>query len=80
MDAKKHSGVVGLFGETFVVAGLLPPSAGRELNDLLQARIKADYDLSATFTVDLVAEHVRKAEEFVSQAERLLREEGWLSD
>jgi uncharacterized protein (UPF0332 family) len=79
-DAKKHSGVVGLFGETFVVPGLLPAETGRDLHELMRGRIQADYDPKASLTADLLAAYLAQAEDFVSQAERLLREEGWLSE
>ncbi len=80
LDVKKHSGAASLVGQAFVTGGLLPPEAGRALQKLLAARIEADYDPTASFTADIVAGRIEMADGFISQAERLLREEGWLSD
>jgi uncharacterized protein (UPF0332 family) len=80
LDVKKHKDIVSLVGETFGVPGLLPREATRDLHRLLEARMKADYDLSASFTAEGVSAYLAQAQNFVSQAERLLHEEGWLSE
>lgn len=64
-SSKKHGTVVGMFGQHFVKDGPLPKELGRMLNEALQLRTGADYDV-------MWLEH-EEVVRVVSNAERFVR-------
>ena len=80
LDAKKHKGVAALMNEHFGASELLPREAMRDLRKLLAARMDSDYEAAPALSAEAVSAYLSQAEAFVAEAERLLREEGWLSE
>ena len=74
LEAKTHAGTHALFGEHFVRTGLLDRVHGRSLNQLLQLREGADYEVGRTITMEDGLDSVDRAVAFVEAVEALLAE------
>lgn len=69
-DPTSHGGVISLFGSEVITAGDAPRHYGRFLNDLAEARKRADYGRG---DVDEdIPELLADTREFVDHAERLV--------
>jgi uncharacterized protein (UPF0332 family) len=69
----KHAGVLAAFGRLFVKTGRLSAELHRYLIDAFEARQEGDYAPSPAITRQSAAEHVARAEAFLSAAEALLK-------
>jgi uncharacterized protein (UPF0332 family) len=70
---RKHSAVHAAFGEQFAKAGLLEPKYHRWLLDAFDRRIVSDYDTTGEISPHEVRETIKRAREFLTQANRFLR-------
>ena len=62
--AKTHSGVWGLFAETFVTDGSFDAKLYREARSAEEHRLSGDYE-AATFSTDLAAAQIDAASRFI---------------
>ena len=69
---RKHSAVHAEFGRVFVVTGRIDRRFHRWLIEASVARIADDYGEQSPFTADEIAVLIRQAEEFLSEARRML--------
>lgn len=65
MDARRHSGVIGLFNLHFVKAGVLPRESGRILKNIQDLRRAGDYDDFYLVSKEEAVEAVEKAGRFI---------------
>jgi uncharacterized protein (UPF0332 family) len=72
-DPHKHEGVVSLYGERVVRLGLSDSHYGTILRKAKQLREDADYEDLFRATKEQVEDAIRNAEDFVNQAEKVLR-------
>jgi len=68
----KHSGVISIFDQQFVLTGKLERRYSRMLHRLFEARQKADYKELVELSAEDSAEAVTQAQEFVSAVRGLL--------
>lgn len=68
----KHSGVIAVFGQRFAKTGRVPQEFHRYLIEGEASRNVGDYDTGRGLTKEDAAEQIRRAEEFVKLAERLI--------
>jgi uncharacterized protein (UPF0332 family) len=68
----KHSGVIAAFGQRFAKTGRVPQEFHRYLIEGEAARNVGDYDTGPGLSEKDAAEQIRRAEEFVKLAERLI--------
>ena len=71
-----HGGTVQMFGQHYVMTGLVAPEQGHRLNVHLELRNKARYDFHARITQDDASASVSLAKEFIAFLEAQLRERG----
>ncbi len=69
----KHSGVISIFDQQFILTGKLERRYSRILHRLFEARQKADYREFAELTPDEAKDAVAQAQEFVTAARTLLQ-------
>lgn len=70
LEPSTHKGTISLFGEEFVLDGLVSRERGRFLNRLRDYREQADYG-HEPISVDL-AEYLERSEAFVGEMDRLI--------
>lgn len=70
--AAKHSGIIALFDEHFVKAGLLPREMSKWLHKAFDLRQIGDYRELASLTEDQAKEVLQWAGDFVKQANSFL--------
>ena len=68
----KHSGVIAAFGQRFAKTGRVPQEFHRYLIEGEAPRNVGDYDTGPGLSEKDAAEQIRRAEEFVKLAERLI--------
>lgn len=73
---RKHAGVHAAFGEHFAKTGLMDPKYHRWLLDAFDDRLRADYDIDASFDADSVTRRIEQAREFLAVVRRHLGEAG----
>ncbi len=76
LATKTHSGLVHVFGQTFVQGGRVSAEAGKALREAFRARQLADYAEEEVFGREDAARYVEQARRFVAEVERLLGEDG----
>jgi len=69
-----HGGTVQMFGQHYVMTGLVAPEQGHRLNAHLELRNKARYDFHARITQDDARDTLTLAKEFIAFLEAQLRE------
>lgn len=72
LRASSHKGVISLFGEHFVKAGVLEGHMGRTLNYAYDTRIVGDYGVSASVAQDEAEELLDAAGDFVGKVKGYL--------
>ena len=72
LTLSKHSGVIAAFGQRFAKTGRVPQEFHRYLIEGEAARNVGDYDTGPGLSEKDAAEQIRRAEEFVKLAERLI--------
>jgi len=68
----KHSAVLAAFGERLAKPGLVPSQFHRYLLDGEDSRHVGDYDLGPGLSAEEAAEQIRRAQEFLDLAWRLI--------
>jgi uncharacterized protein (UPF0332 family) len=68
----KHSAVIAAFGQRFAKTGRVPQEFHRYLIEGEASRNVGDYDTGPGLSKEDAAEQIRRAEEFVKLAERLI--------
>ncbi len=69
-----HKGVISVFGELFVKAGVFPREFGRELNKAFEKRQLGDYESKSTVSEEDAQETLTRAHEFCGEIGRRLKE------
>lgn len=72
LSYSKHSAVLAAFGERLTKSGLVPPEFHRYLLDGGDSRHVGDYDLGPGLSEGEAAEQIRRAQEFLGLATRLI--------
>lgn len=72
LSFSKHSAVIASFGHHFVKTGEVLPHFHRYLIEGQEGRNVGDYDLTTQLGPEEAAEQIRRAEEFLSLAEKHL--------
>lgn len=72
LSFSKHSAVLAAFGERLTKSGLVPREFHRYLLDGEDSRHVGDYDLGPGLTSGEATEQMRRAQEFLDLAERLI--------
>jgi uncharacterized protein (UPF0332 family) len=72
MSAASPRGVISLFGEHFVKAGVLDKYLGRVLNDAYDKRLIGDYAIGLAIAKDEAEELLEAARDFVGKVEDYL--------
>ena len=73
LEFRKHGGVHAAFGEHFVKASELHPRFHRYLLEAFETRLEADYGIDMVLGESAVSEIIKRAKEFLEEAERYLR-------
>jgi len=77
LKSKKHSGVIAMFGKEFVKTGLLPEKLHKYLIEAYSERGKGDYEALGLQSEDEARKIIERAEEFISEMEKFLQEQGY---
>lgn len=72
LSYSRHSAVIAAFGRQFAKTGRLDPEFHRYLIEAQDSRTVADYDAGPGLTEEDAREQVRRAEAFLTIAERVL--------
>ncbi|MDH7487164.1 MAG: HEPN domain-containing protein [Anaerolineae bacterium] len=72
---KAHGGVVQMFGQLYVVSGLVDPQIGRQINVHLELRNKARYDFHARIASEDAQETIESADALIAFLSRELSRE-----
>ncbi len=75
-----HAGVERLLHRDLVRAGSLDPSIARQFGRLQKMRQDADYTAEVVFTEPDARQDVAAAQQFVTEARRILVAGGWLDE
>jgi uncharacterized protein (UPF0332 family) len=78
LDPGSHRAATSIFARHFVHAGKLPAERSKDLAQLEALRNAGDYDTTFSLGVAEIRPEVERARRFVTDAEALLREGGWL--
>ena len=70
----KHTGVLSLFDQDFVLKNLFPRTMGRSLHEAFDLRQEWDYQTISPPRMDKAVVMYKKAEEFVQAVEKYLVE------
>lgn len=76
LSASTHKGVISLFGEHFVKAGVLERELGKSINDAYDKRVVGDYGVGSTVTREEAEELLEAAQNFFKELKYYLKE--WL--
>ncbi|MCD6507945.1 HEPN domain-containing protein [Candidatus Poribacteria bacterium] len=76
LTASSHKGVIGLFGEHFVKAGIFDRDLGKALNDAYDKRLVGDYGVGFTIAKEEAMDLLEMARNFVQTLKNYL--DGWL--
>lgn len=68
----KHSGVHAAFGQHFVKTGVVSPELHSYLIRGMEVRHTGDYEAAEMISPEEAAEQIRRAEEFLQEAERII--------
>jgi uncharacterized protein (UPF0332 family)/predicted nucleotidyltransferase len=71
-DSARHAGVLALFDEHFVHAGIVAREHSTAIHALFRLRLQSDYEDVVEFSADEVREHLEKAGAFVAAARQAL--------
>jgi uncharacterized protein (UPF0332 family) len=74
----KHTGVLSLFDQEFVLKGFFPRHMGRTLHEAFDLRQEWDYQTLSPPQMDKAVQIQKKAEEFVQAVEKFLDEQSRL--
>jgi len=72
LDSSKHSGVISLFNQHIIKAGLFPKEFGRFLSQAKDIREDANYGDFVKITQEEAKNHLDHARKFVAKAEKTL--------
>lgn len=72
LDSAKHSGVIALFNQHFVKAGIVDKTMGRILENAKDIRENSDYGDFVIVTKEEAEEQVNQAEKFLTEIEKTL--------
>ncbi len=75
MDSEKHSGVISLFKQHFVKAGLIDKTCGKIISRAQIFRQRSDYGDYAIATEQEAIEQIEKAEYFLKEVANYLEKE-----
>lgn len=72
----RHSGVLALIDQEFVLKGAVDRQCGRDLHRAFDLRQASDYRVSINLDLDMASELWDKAQGFVNEVEKLLKQQG----
>lgn len=72
--AQSHSGVIHLFGQTFIKSGTLPPEAGKLYHQLFSMRLTGDYDDTYGLTSTDVTPLIEPAGKLIDDVTKIARQ------
>lgn len=72
LSFSKHSAVLAAFGERLTKQGKVPPQFHQYLLDGEDSRHVGDYDLGPGLSAEAAGEQIRRAQEFLDLASRLI--------
>ena len=75
ISSSKHSGVRSLFNEHFVKNGIVKTECGKFYSLIFDFRQKGDYEDFIVFEEAHVGEWLLKAEDFISEIEKVIKNE-----
>ncbi len=78
LERRKHSGVISLFREHFVKAGLIEAEYSSAYGEALVTREDADYAVEIPVDLDMAETALDQARRFVRRMRGYLAEEGFL--
>lgn len=74
INTKSHEGNIGLFGQKFVITGLLSRDLGKLYNQLFQLRLTGDYSDTFGLTAEDVVPKIKPTEDFINQVIALAKQ------
>ena len=74
INTKSHEGNIGLFGQKFVITGLLPRELGKLYNQLFQMRLTGDYSDTFGLSSEDVVPNIKLTEDFINQVTALAKQ------
>ena len=78
LSASSHKGVISLFGEHFIKAGIFDRGLGKTLNDAYDKRLIADYGIGFIVTEGEARDTLETAENFVQTLKSYLKR--WMEE
>lgn len=74
INTKSHEGNIGMFGQKFVITGLLPRELGKLYNQLFQMRLTGDYSDTFGLSENDVVPNIKLTEDFINQVTALAKQ------
>lgn len=74
LDSKKHSGVIALFNQHYVMTGIINKEAGKILRTAKGLREDSDYADFVEISREVAASELKKAEELLKEIEAKIAE------
>jgi uncharacterized protein (UPF0332 family) len=74
----RHSGVLSLFNQEFVLKDILPRELGRDIHRVFDLRQTSDYEVVPPLDEKMASETLQKAVGFVNAVKTYLSKEDWL--
>lgn len=74
LSAYSHKGVISLFGEHFVKAGIFDRNLGKSLSEAFDKRLVGDYGVGFTITEEETKDMLMTAKDFVHSLKTYLQE------
>jgi len=78
LSASSHKGVISLFGEHFIKAGIFDRGLGKALNDAYDKRLIGDYGIGFIVTEEEAKDTLETAENFVQTLKSYLKR--WMEE
>ncbi|MHA1187551.1 MAG: HEPN domain-containing protein [Candidatus Heimdallarchaeota archaeon] len=72
IQASSHKGVISLFGQHFIKAGIFEEDMGKAINNAYDKRLYGDYSIGFTITEIIAKEQLKIAKKFVKTIKNYL--------
>jgi len=80
LDSRKHSGVISLFNQHFVKAGVLDRKFGRILKETQELREDSDYEEMSVMEREDATQAIREAKKVIAGVKKFLVDSKWLKN